>query len=80
MTFRTKEQWQLHEDQVFMIAQALVASGKHTNPYELAREAVEISRAVKNDFVRYQREWYEEKEKEQQIEIEKQKQKPEPAE
>jgi hypothetical protein len=64
MTFRTKEQWQLHEDQVFMIAQALVASGKHTNPYELAREAVEISRAVKNDFVRYQREWYEEKEKE----------------
>jgi hypothetical protein len=29
----------------------------------LAREAVEISRAVKNDFVRYQREWYEEKEK-----------------
>jgi hypothetical protein len=43
-----------------MIAQALVASGKHTNPYELAREAVEISRAVKNDFVRYQREWYEE--------------------
>ena len=63
MTFRTKEQWQLHEDQVFMIAQALVASGKHTNPYELAREAVEISRAVKNDFVRYQRELYEEKEK-----------------
>ena len=54
---------QQYEQQVFMIAQALVASGKHTNPYELAREAVEISRAVKNDFVRYQREWYEEKEK-----------------
>ena len=72
MTYRTKEEWQLHEDQVFMIAQALVASGKHTNPYELAREAVEISRAVKNDFVRYRREWYEE--------IEKQIEKPEPAE
>lgn len=64
MTLRTKEEWQLHEDQVFMIAQALVASGKHTNPYELAREAVEISSAVKNDFVRYRREWYEEIEKE----------------
>ena len=62
MSYRTKEQWQIHEDQVFMIAQALVTSGKHTNPYELAREAVEISRAVKNDFTRYQKEWYEEKE------------------
>lgn len=76
MTYRTKEEWQIHEDQVFMIAQALVASGKHTNPYELAREAVEISRTVKNDFVRYQREWYEEREKEQQIEIQKEKSEP----
>ena len=76
MTYRTKEEWQIHEDQVFMIAQALVASGKQTNPYELAREAVEISRTVKNDFVRYQREWYEEREKEQQIEIQKEKSEP----
>jgi hypothetical protein len=45
MTFRTKEQRQLHEHQVFMIAQALVALGKHTNKYELARDAVEISKA-----------------------------------
>ena len=44
---------ELHENQVFMIAQALIESGKHTNKYELAREAIEITSAIKNDFVRY---------------------------
>jgi hypothetical protein len=37
------------EGQVFMIAQALVASGKHTNRYELAREAVLVAVAVKDE-------------------------------
>ena len=37
------------EKQVFMIAQALVASGKHTNRYELAREAVLVAVAVKDE-------------------------------
>ena len=37
------------EGQVFMIAQALVASGKHTNRYELAREAVLVVVAVKDE-------------------------------
>jgi hypothetical protein len=38
------------EGQVFMIAQALVASGKHTNRYELARDAVEIAKLVKDEI------------------------------
>jgi hypothetical protein len=37
------------EGQVFMIAQALVASGKHTNRYELAREAFLVAVAVKDE-------------------------------
>jgi hypothetical protein len=37
------------EKQVFTIAQALVASGKHTNRYELAREAVLVAVAVKDE-------------------------------
>jgi hypothetical protein len=37
------------EGQVFTIAQALVASGKHTNRYELAREAVLVAVAVKDE-------------------------------
>jgi hypothetical protein len=37
------------EGQVFMIAQALVASGKHTNRYELAHEAVLVAVAVKDE-------------------------------
>jgi hypothetical protein len=37
------------EEQMFIIAQALVISGKHTNPYELAREAFEITVAVKDE-------------------------------
>ena len=41
------------EGQVFMIAQALVASGKHTNRYELAREALETAIAVKDEVEKY---------------------------
>ena len=41
------------EKQVFMIAQALVASGKHTNQYELAREALETAIAVKDEVEKY---------------------------
>ena len=37
---------------VFMIAQALVESGKHTNRYELAREAVLIAEAVSDEIAR----------------------------
>jgi hypothetical protein len=41
------------EGQVFMIAQGLVASGKHTNQYELAREALETAIAVKDEVEKY---------------------------
>ena len=41
------------EKQVFMIAQALVASGKLTNQYELAREALETAIAVKDEVEKY---------------------------
>ena len=41
------------EGQVFMIAQALVASGKHTNQYKLAREALETAIAVKDEVEKY---------------------------
>ena len=41
------------EKQVFMIAQALVASGKQTNRYELAREALETAIAVKDEVEKY---------------------------
>ena len=41
---------QEYEQQVFMIAQALVELGKHTNKYELAREAVEITKLVKKEI------------------------------
>jgi hypothetical protein len=41
------------EGQVFMIAQALVASGKHTNRYELARDALETAIAVKDEVEKY---------------------------
>jgi hypothetical protein len=44
MTYRQK-----YEQQVFMIAQALVELGKHTNKYELARDAVEIAKLVKDE-------------------------------
>jgi|TARA_R110000751_G_scaffold14809_4_gene47831 hypothetical protein len=37
------------DNHVFMIAQALVESGKHTNRYELAREAVLIAEAVSDE-------------------------------
>jgi len=37
------------ERQVFMIAQALVASGKYTNQQELAREALTVAVAVKDE-------------------------------
>jgi hypothetical protein len=37
---------------VFMIAQALVESGKHTNRYDLAREAVLIAEAVSDEIAR----------------------------
>jgi hypothetical protein len=40
------------ESHVFMIAQALVESGKHTNRYELAREAVLIAEAVSDELAR----------------------------
>jgi hypothetical protein len=33
-----------------MIAQALVELGKHTNKYELARDAVEIAKLVKDEI------------------------------
>ena len=36
----------------FMIAQALVESGKHTNRYDLAREAVLIATAVTQEIAR----------------------------
>ena len=41
---------QQYEQQVFMIAQALVELGKHTNKYELARDAVEIANLVKEEI------------------------------
>ena len=41
---------QRYEQQVFMIAQALVELGKHTNKYELARDAVEIAKLVKDEI------------------------------
>ena len=41
---------QEYEQQVFMIAQALVELGKHTNKYELARDAVEIAKLVKDEI------------------------------
>jgi hypothetical protein len=44
-----KEKFESH---VFMIAQALVESGKHTNRYELAREAVLIAEAVSDELAR----------------------------
>ena len=40
------------DNHVFMIAQALVESGKHTNRYELAREAVLIAEAVSDELAR----------------------------
>jgi hypothetical protein len=40
------------ENHVFMIAQALVESGKHTNRYDLAREAVLIAAAVTQEVER----------------------------
>ena len=40
------------ENHVFMIAQALVESGKHTNRYDLAREAVLIAAAVAQEIER----------------------------
>ena len=44
-----KEKFERH---VFMIAQALVESGKHTNRYDLAREAVLIAAAVTQEVER----------------------------
>ena len=44
-----KEKFESH---VFMIAQALVESGKHTNRYDLAREAVLIAAAVAQEIER----------------------------
>ena len=44
-----KEKFESH---VFMIAQALVESGKHTNRYDLAREAVLIAAAVTQEVER----------------------------
>jgi hypothetical protein len=44
-----KEKFESH---VFMIAQALVESGKHTNRYDLAREAVLIAAAVTQEIER----------------------------
>lgn len=41
------------EKQVFTIAQALVVSGKHTNNYELAREALEITISVKDEVEQF---------------------------
>ena len=38
---------------VFMIAQALVESGKHTNRYDLAREAALIAEAVTEEVERF---------------------------
>ena len=46
---------QEYEQQVFMIAQALVELGKHTNKYELARDAVEIAKLVKDEIKVYPR-------------------------
>jgi len=40
------------DNHVFMIAQALVESGKHTNRYDLAREAVLIAAAVTQEIER----------------------------
>ena len=40
------------ENHVFMIAQALVESGKQTNRYDLAREAVLIAAAVTQEIKR----------------------------
>ena len=40
------------ESYVFMIAQALVESGKHTNRYDLAREAFLIAEAVTQEVER----------------------------
>jgi len=45
----TREKFESH---VFMIAQALVESGKHTNRYDLAREAVLIAAAVTQEVER----------------------------
>ena len=44
-----KEKFERH---VFMIAQALVESGKHTNRYDLAREDVLIAAAVTQEVER----------------------------
>ena len=41
------------EGQVLIIAQALVASGKHTNRYELARDALETAIAVKDEVEKF---------------------------
>ena len=41
------------ENHVFMIAQALVESGKHTNRYDLAREAALIAEAVTEEIERF---------------------------
>ncbi len=40
------------DNHVFMIAQALVESGKHTNHYDLAREAALIAEAVTEEVDR----------------------------
>ena len=41
------------EKQVFTISQAVVVSGKHTNNYELAREALEITIFVKDEVEQF---------------------------
>tara|TARA_R110000787_G_scaffold13565_5_gene42611 strand:+ start:740 stop:1030 length:291 start_codon:yes stop_codon:yes gene_type:complete len=41
------------DNHVFMIAQALVESGKHTNRYDLAREAALIAEAVTEEVERF---------------------------
>jgi hypothetical protein len=41
------------DNHVFMIAQALVESGKHTNRYDLAREAALIAEAVTQEIERF---------------------------
>jgi hypothetical protein len=41
------------DNHVFMIAQALVESGKHTNRYDLAREAALIAEAVTEEIERF---------------------------
>ena len=41
------------DNHVFMIAQALVESGKHTNRYDLAREAALIAEVVTEEIERF---------------------------